>query len=105
MISRVRLRPLAEFDLEEIAVYLGLSSAPTSGRFVDRVVATLQLVVDNPRIVAAWPTLRKDLLGMRRFPVSGFRSFLIFYIPDADGIDIVRILHGSRDISGAIRAR
>ena len=38
------------------------------------------------------------LEGVRRVPVSGFTAYLLFYMPRADGIDVVRVLHGARDI-------
>ena len=38
------------------------------------------------------------LEGMRRAPVSGFTSYLLFYLPRTGGIDVVRVLHGARDI-------
>lgn len=38
---------------------------------------------------------RANLLsGMRSFPVG---SFLIFYLPVADGIEVLRVLHAARD--------
>ncbi len=39
---------------------------------------------------------REDLApGLRSFPV---KSYLIFYRPVEDGIEIVRVLHGRRDV-------
>lgn len=38
------------------------------------------------------------LEGMRRFRVKGFENFLVFYLPGREGIDVVRVLHGARDI-------
>lgn len=36
---------------------------------------------------------------MRRFPLlDGFETILLFYFPLKDGIDLVRVLHGSRDL-------
>jgi len=36
---------------------------------------------------------------MRRFPVSdGFEKILLFYFPVQDGVDLVRVVHGSRDL-------
>ena len=35
---------------------------------------------------------------MRMRPVRGFEKYLNFYMPRADGIEIVRILHSARDI-------
>jgi toxin ParE1/3/4 len=33
--------------------------------------------------------------GMRSFPVG---RYVVFYLPLDDGIDVVRVLHGARDI-------
>ena len=39
---------------------------------------------------------RLDLLpDLRRFPVG---SYVIFYFPKGDGIEVVRVFHGARDI-------
>ena len=35
---------------------------------------------------------------MRRFLVRGFDNYLIFYLPQPGGIDVIRVLHGARDI-------
>jgi toxin ParE1/3/4 len=35
--------------------------------------------------------------GMRERRVNGFDSYLIFYLPRADGVSIVRVPHGARD--------
>ncbi|MEK6701230.1 MAG: type II toxin-antitoxin system RelE/ParE family toxin [Planctomycetota bacterium] len=100
----VRFRQLAKNDLEEIVVYFGLTSAAASQRFAARVSATLSLLADQPGMGAKWPARRNDLQGIRRFPFSDFRSFLIFYVPRDNFIDVVRIIHGVRDIGKAVRA-
>jgi toxin ParE1/3/4 len=33
--------------------------------------------------------------GIRSFP---FSRYLLFYLPISDGIDVVRVLHGARDV-------
>jgi toxin ParE1/3/4 len=38
------------------------------------------------------------LEGIRRSPVNGFEKYLVFYLPHVHGIDVIRILHGARDI-------
>ena len=48
----------------------------------------------NPIFVA-----KLEFQGMRRFPVTGgFEKVLLFYFPLPDGIDLVRVVHGSRDL-------
>jgi toxin ParE1/3/4 len=36
---------------------------------------------------------------MRWFPVKGFPNYLVFYRPILRGIEVVRVLHGARDIA------
>jgi len=36
---------------------------------------------------------------MRKFPVSdGFEKIVLFYFPLKDGVNLVRVIHASRDI-------
>ena len=51
------------------------------------------------RVMATQPMMgraRDELaLGVRSFP---FGRYVVFYVPLDDGIDVVRVLHGARDI-------
>jgi toxin ParE1/3/4 len=38
------------------------------------------------------------LAGLRYFPVSRSRIDIVFYRPIASGIEVVRVLHGARDL-------
>ncbi len=42
------------------------------------------------------------LAGTRKWPVRDFRGYLIFYLPRAAGVSVVRVLHGSRDWWGLL---
>jgi toxin ParE1/3/4 len=35
--------------------------------------------------------------------VKEFENWLIFYLPKRDGVEIVRVLHGARDIDALLR--
>ncbi len=39
---------------------------------------------------------------LRYFPVSRFRVYLVFYRPVPRGIEVLRVLHGARDIHGIL---
>ena len=39
-----------------------------------------------------------EIEGLRRWPVKGFENVLLFYFPLSNGVDLVRVLHGSRDL-------
>jgi toxin ParE1/3/4 len=42
------------------------------------------------------------LRGVRRWPVKGFEKWLIFYQPKRNGVEIIHIIHGNRDIEALL---
>ena len=67
-------------------------------RFIDGVKSTMRLLADNPGLGAPRRFARKKLLGLRAFPVRGFEKHLVFYRPTEHGIEVLRVLHGARDL-------
>jgi toxin ParE1/3/4 len=43
------------------------------------------------------------LSTLRQWPIRGFENYLIFYLPTEAGIDVLRVLHGARDIDRILR--
>ena len=99
----VARHPQAERDIEcQVDYYLLEVGAPDPAeRFVIALEETLQLLVVNPELGPARRFARSELAGVRSFPVKGFGKHLIFYRPTEQGIEILRVLHGARDL-GAI---
>ena len=90
--ARVTRRPLAEADIFEIWDYIADDSMEAADRWVDQLDEKFQLIATQPMMGRA----REELLpGLRSFPS---RRYVIFYIPTGNGIDVVRVLHGARDI-------
>jgi toxin ParE1/3/4 len=90
--------PLAEFDLEECVAYLSQDNVKAAHRFYMQVYHTLESVCEFPGIGS---TLKVDLEiadGIRKFPVKGYEDYLIFYREYDTHIEVIRILHGARDI-------
>jgi toxin ParE1/3/4 len=84
--------PEAEADLINILVYVGRQSA----RPADRLAATID---QKCQMLAEFPdrgTSCEDLApGLRYFPVG---KYLIFYRLIPDGIEVIRVVHGARDL-------
>jgi len=40
----------------------------------------------------------KDLAGLRSWKVEGFSNYLIFYFARPNGVEILRVIHGARNI-------
>lgn len=103
MTGRVRRRIQAKLDLINHAVYLLTESSPeTADRFVDAAEAAFTQLAGQPQM--GWQlTFRNHRLSdMRVWRVKGFTDYLIFYRPLDDGVDIIRVLHGRRDLENML---
>jgi toxin ParE1/3/4 len=89
---RVLKRPKAENDLDEIWWYIAQDNPQNADQFLDRIQEKLLALAAFPKMGVR----RADLqAGLRCLPIG---NYLIFYCPVADGIDVVRVLHGHMDI-------
>ena len=99
MSSPVTQRPRARLDLLEQFVYFGEeASVELAERYFSAVHATCLQLVDRPHSGALYNSGVAGLKGLRRFPVKGFENYLLFYLPHRNGIDVIRVFHGARDI-------
>ena len=65
-------------------------------RFVARIIAT----VESLEFMPTRHRIRSELVADLR--VAGFRKYLIFYRVVDDAVSIVRVLHGSRNITARL---
>jgi toxin ParE1/3/4 len=54
---------------------------------------------------SSFGSARAELEGLRVFPVKGFANYLLFYKPLPRGIELVRVLHGARDIPSILEQK
>lgn len=90
--GQVKRRPLALVDLAEIWAFIGDESEANADRFLARLEVKLQLLATQPSMGRERPEL---MAGMRSFP---FARYVVFFMAQPDGIDVVRVLHSGRDI-------
>jgi len=91
-VSHYRLTPEASRDLEEIADFLAEDDAFAAARLVDA-------IEEKCRALAAMPGMgraRDEFAPGLRSSLSG--RYLVFFRPVDDGIQVIRIVHGSRDL-------
>jgi toxin ParE1/3/4 len=98
MPRRILKSPQSGIDLLELAEYISHDSLAAAERFLDAAEAALDLLRDNPELgtLCSFPNPRA--IGIRMWTIRGFASRVIFYRPIQDGIDVVRVIHASRDI-------
>lgn len=93
----IHRHPQVEDDIFEAAAYLIERSPAAARRFVDAVETTLKNLAHWRRIGSRKSFSQRQLAGIRTWHIAGFRNYLIYYMPAADGIYVLAILHGARD--------
>ncbi|MCF8003532.1 MAG: type II toxin-antitoxin system RelE/ParE family toxin [Chromatiaceae bacterium] len=76
-----------------IWLYIAQDDARAADRVLDDIEETFVLLRDQPGLGPERPDIAPDL---RYFPV---RSSLILYRQIIDGIEVVRVVHGARDVT------
>lgn len=104
MSPRYVVRPKADQDLDDQAYYLATEAGSEVGhRFLLAAHETFGLLATQPQI--GWhPRLKHAALAsLRVFRVSGFEKMLLLYLPRLDGVEILRVVHGSRNLQALLR--
>jgi toxin ParE1/3/4 len=98
------VRPQVYYDLDELAAWIQSDSPDAALRFLNQAEATFQALAEMPGLGGPYATQSRRLKGLRCFAVRGFPNHLIFYLPISGGVEIVRVLHGARDIAPILEA-
>jgi toxin ParE1/3/4 len=91
--SKVRLSAAAESDLLDIVDFIARDNPRAAKEWLAAVRERCELLADHPLTGESRP----------RFGVAGCRSvstgmYVIFFRPTETGVEIARVLHGSRDL-------
>ena len=90
--SEPRITERAQSDLDEAWAYLAERNEAAADRLIDGVLQKARLHAELPLMGRPRNDLRP---GLRSFVVH---PYTIFYRPAGDTIEVVRVLHGRRDI-------
>ena len=93
--ARVLRRPRAAEDIAAVWDFIADDNPDAADHWVDQLDTQLRLLATQPLMGRARDELAP---GIRSFP---FGRYLVFYLPISDGIDVVRVLHGTRDVDTA----
>ena len=102
--ARVLKRLSAKRDLTDHFVFLAENaSIDVARRFLQAVNASLLELSQMPEIGMVRAFRNPRYSGVRKWAVGGFERYLIFYRPIENGIEVLRLLHGARDIENLFR--
>lgn len=88
--------PRAREDLIELWTYIASDDAAAADHLLDATLEKLLLLATSPRLGPSRPDIAP---GLRLFPV---RRYVILYRELADGIEVVRVVHGMRRLSDVV---
>ena len=97
MSLRQLVRPKALEDITAHALYISVDSQDEAERFLTDTGSSLRALAETPEIGSPSEFRSSALAGMRVWPIRDHPKHLLFYIPHADSLEIVRVLHTSRD--------
>jgi toxin ParE1/3/4 len=97
--ATIQRTPESRVDYLEIFVFVGEQNLPAAERLIEIFDQKLELLADMPGLGPARPELGK---GIRSFPVG---NYIIFYRAVDGGIELLRVLHGARNIRKIFRKK
>ncbi|HLO86599.1 MAG TPA: type II toxin-antitoxin system RelE/ParE family toxin [Nostocaceae cyanobacterium] len=102
MMFEIKKRPQVIRDLIDLATYIAEDNLDVSDRFLLAAEATFQQLAKTPAMGKICQFTHPKLADIRQQSIKGFRKYLIFYRITESEIDILRVLHGARDIEGIL---
>lgn len=99
MTAGTLIRPRAQADIDDTVEYLGQDNPDAARRFLTATEQTFQQLLVTPGLGQVREYLNPKLRGLRSWRIRRFERWLTFYRPTDDGIEVVRILHGARDLA------
>jgi toxin ParE1/3/4 len=102
--ARYLVKPKADRDLDDYADYLAeKASLDVALRFFDAAYSTFALLATQPNMGWRSKVNFQGLAVLRVFRVTGFEHMLILYQALPEGVDILRVVHGSRNLRALLR--
>jgi toxin ParE1/3/4 len=87
--------PLARKDLQDIKAFIAQDNPKAAAQYMNILKQKCDLLAQTPTIGVC----REEYYSLYKFPVG---NYLIFYRITETGIEVIRILHGARDIQNIL---
>ncbi len=90
--------PQAERDIEECFVYIAEENLDVGIYFLVAVEESIEQIASFPKIGSVKTFAGSQLHGLRMWRVKDYEKYLIFYLLKTETVEIIRVLHSSRDL-------
>ena len=94
--KRLRFLPTADADLKDIYVRIAQEDGSAAVRLIERLVASVRRLGEFPDSAPLKPEIGP---GVRSLVVG---RYLLLYRVGPNSVDVVRVVHGARDMKGLI---
>ena len=95
---KILKRPQAKRDIIKSALYIAEDNQRAAEEFLDTLEKTFEDLSKMPNMGVGRDYVNPRLKGMRMWPVPNFEKYLIFYLRTKKSLEIVRLIHASRNI-------
>lgn len=92
------LAPCVEDELWAIWEYIARDNPDAATRVVEAAYETFKVLAANPTFGRVRKFHNSRLKGARSWLVSSFENYVIFYRATSEGIEVLHVYHGARDI-------
>jgi toxin ParE1/3/4 len=100
--GKVVVRDDAVADMEGQAAYLNQGGRTVGDRFLVSARRVFEQIAAMPATGELIASRNPRLAGLRCMMVPKFKNHVIFYLPTVDGIEVLRLLHGARNVQGIL---
>jgi toxin ParE1/3/4 len=100
---RILIHEDATIDLHEHCNYLAQNSQNSALQFFDAARQTFAALARMPGMGQKYESEDDDIINIRKWAVKGFKQYLIFYRYDNELLEILRIVHATRDLIPLLR--
>jgi toxin ParE1/3/4 len=99
IVSRIRVRPAANKDIDREAINLASYAGVDAGlRFYDACEQSFSLLASYPELGVKRDFGFSILADLRLWRPKGFDDYLIFYRPMQGGVEILKVINGAQDL-------
>jgi toxin ParE1/3/4 len=102
MSVRIVQGSIARSDVESIVEFIQKDSPESAIHFLRSVARTFSMLADAPDMGSPCPFRSTRLVNARIWTIKEFRRYVVLYRPIEGGIEILRVVHGSRDIDALL---
>lgn len=94
----MRWRRTARSDLLDLARWIAHDNPGAAHRFLDAARDAAEMLADLPKLGPSGRFRSRGLSRIRIWPIRDFEKILIIYSAERAGIDVLRVVHGARDL-------